>query len=93
MIRLRLNGRPRPLYLLGVTRLNIERLTSGRPIKADLRELGGTDDVAIFFGEDAEALRSQLSQIVSDDELAAITPALDQLGATEREIRKGTAAS
>jgi hypothetical protein len=87
MIRLKLAGDP-PVYMLGVTDLNVERLTKGEPIKVDLRELGGRDVVMVFHGTDASELREQLAAILSPEQLAVVSAGLDQLEAAERELRE-----
>lgn len=88
MIRLRLDGtdgQP-PIFVCGITDRNVARLTDGNPMKIDLSEMGGSDVVAIFHGADADALREQLGTVLSEDELASLTSALDQLGAMEAEV-------
>jgi hypothetical protein len=89
VIRFRLQSKDgsAALFAIGITDLNLERLRNDRPIRVDLAELGGEGVVVVFHGADADGLRRQLAAIVSPVELARLTPALDQLDATERDIR------
>jgi hypothetical protein len=69
MIKVILGGNDgRKLVLLGLTRENIERLTAGQPIAADLGGLGVPDiRVAIHFGEDQEALLRDIKEQLGVD--------------------------
>lgn len=48
MIRVKTNE---GLFIMGVDAENIRRLKAGQPLNIDLRPMGGTDRVVIFFGE------------------------------------------
>lgn len=88
MIRLTLAGRgAKPLYVLGITQLNVDRLVAGNPIKVELDELGGNDSVVVLYAHDAEGLCQEIAKVVSPDELARLTPMFDQLDASERDVR------
>lgn len=41
----------RPLYVLGLSELNLQRLREGKPIFFDMCEIGGTGQMVIFWGE------------------------------------------
>lgn len=57
MIKARAEGRNgREVVLLGLSRVNCERLLAGRPLWVDGRELGIDNDVVIYGGEDEAEL-------------------------------------
>ena len=59
MLRARLsNG----LFILGLDAENIRRLMAGRPIVVSLAQLGGTDDVAIMYGDSLADIAKELEQ-------------------------------
>jgi hypothetical protein len=91
VIRLTLDGpNAEPLYVLGITQMEVDRLVAGVPIKVELEELGGADTVVILAAADVEGLRQEVAKVISPDELARLTPMFDQLGAVEREMRRAT---
>jgi len=47
--------------LFGLSRENVTRLVSGKPIRVDLTELGLPGDVYIFFGETEDALSDEMA--------------------------------
>lgn len=64
MIKFATMGKNGPLVGLGVSRENIRRLTAGRPILVQMKELGGQGDIMIFFGEDEEDLKRQIEPMM-----------------------------
>lgn len=92
MIRLRLDprdGADPSVFVLGVTDLNVGKLTGGQPIYVDLRELGGHDVVAVFHGSTAAELEKQLNALLDRNQTGpAIRAALDQLAAMEADQRR-----
>lgn len=57
MLRARLtNG----VFILGLDAENIRQLKEGQSILVSLAEMGGTDDVAIIFGETLEDIKAEL---------------------------------
>lgn len=57
MIKARLsNG----VFILGIDAENVKRLVSGRPIMVSLAALGGSDDVAIMYGETLADIQKEL---------------------------------
>lgn len=70
MLRARLsNG----LFILGIDAENVRRFKEGKPIMVSLAELGGSDDVAIMYGETLEAIAAEL-QSSSGELLPEPTP-------------------
>ena len=49
-----------PLYVMGLSAMNIERLQAGMPIPVHLREFGGQGEVLIFAGETEDAMIDEL---------------------------------
>ena len=59
MLRARLsNG----LFILGLDAENVRRLKAGKPILVALAEMGGTDDVAIMYGDTLADIQRELEQ-------------------------------
>ena len=56
MLRARLND---GTFIMGLDRVNIERLTHGEPIAINLVPLGGSDVVILHFGETLEAIKAE----------------------------------
>lgn len=54
----------RLLIMLGLSRLNVERLMAGEPIKMtpELHDLPPTLEIGIFFGETEEAMKKEVEQ-------------------------------
>lgn len=50
-----------PLYLLGISEGNVERLKDRRPILVNLAQLGGSGHVCIMYGPTEEALIAELN--------------------------------
>ena len=52
------------VYFLGLSRDNIDRLTSGQPIKVDLKDLGAQSStpIVIAFGETEQMIYLDLKQ-------------------------------
>ncbi len=86
MIRLGLAGGDSTLFVLGITDMNVDRMTRGFPILMDLEPLGGQGSVVVVHGSKHEDLRRELAKVVPADELAKLTSTLDQLGAMERDV-------
>jgi len=57
MLRARLSS---GMFILGLDAENIRRLTNGQPIVVSLAELGGSDDVAIMYGETLDDIKRDL---------------------------------
>lgn len=52
-----------PTVMLGLSRLNLERLQEGKPILVQLEELGmGRGKIAIFFGETEDQMIEDLKK-------------------------------
>jgi len=59
MLRARLtNG----MFILGLDAENVRRLKAGQPIVVSLAELGGSDDVAIMYGDTLEDVQRELER-------------------------------
>lgn len=48
------------VFILGLDAENIKRLKEGRPIMVSLAALGGTDDIAIMYGETLSDIQAEL---------------------------------
>ena len=60
MIKARLsNG----VFLLGIDAENVRRLKADQPILISLSQLGGTDDIAIVYGETLESIVDELKRL------------------------------
>lgn len=46
-------------FLMGLDRVNINRLTKGEPIAIALQPMGGTDTIIIMFGETLADIKTQ----------------------------------
>jgi hypothetical protein len=57
----------RPLYLLGVSALNLQRLREGRPLVVKLESMGGVGEVVIMFGETEGDIARDLSDLIGPD--------------------------
>lgn len=63
MIKFRTDGKV-PIYGLGVSRGNIDRLTNGQPIVVNLQDIGGPPgQVVIMFGETERAIFDELKSL------------------------------
>lgn len=61
MIRATGEANGRPFLLLGVDRGNIDRLTSGKPIRVTMESVGIERDVLIIFGETLQDVATELT--------------------------------
>lgn len=61
MIRLTGSTNDRPFLLLGIDRENIDRLTSGKPIRVLMESIGIERDVLIVFGETLQNVTDELT--------------------------------
>ena len=61
MIRATGERNGRPFLLLGVDRENINRLTSGKPIRCTMESVGIERDVLIVFGETLQDVTNELT--------------------------------
>lgn len=59
MIRARLSD---GTFILGIDAENVRRLKSGQPIRVDLKQLGGTDVVAIVYGDTLDEITRELER-------------------------------
>lgn len=68
MVRCQATGKDgRPVFVFGLTRENITRLTNGEPIKLDLDAFGLTGPpltIYLTFGETEEAIARELSEFI-----------------------------
>ncbi len=63
MFKFSCEGGDGPVYFLALERGNIDRLTAGKPIKVDLRDMGGPNArVVVLFGETGEGLFRELQE-------------------------------
>lgn len=58
-----LNGN-RPLYLFGLSALNLAKLRQGLPIVVALETLGGVGEVLITFGETEADITRELADLI-----------------------------
>ena len=56
-----------PIYIFGLSELNVQRLKEGKPVGIDLRELGDRGKVLILYGETEESIRDELLKIIDVD--------------------------
>lgn len=56
-----------PLLLLGLSKLNIERLMAGKPIKLNGNAVGFNGEIIIMYGETEEAMKLALSPAIDKD--------------------------
>jgi hypothetical protein len=56
------------VIVLGLSRVNCERLMAGMPISLDATELGFNGRIVIFFGETEQAMAAELTKqgLISD---------------------------
>lgn len=47
-------------FVLGIDAENVRRLKKGQPIRVDLGELGGTDQVFIMYGETLQDIQREI---------------------------------
>jgi hypothetical protein len=67
----------RPLYVFGLSALNLERLRAGRPIVIQLESIGGVGEVYITYGETEADIARELSDLVGP---RTIVTGLDKMG-------------
>ena len=51
-----------PFILLGISRLNVEKLQEGKPMLVDLTQLGLEGQIAIIYGETEDELAADLEK-------------------------------
>ena len=54
----------RPLYVLGLSALNLQRLREGKPITIELEALGGVGEVLLFAGENEADMARDLAALI-----------------------------
>jgi len=54
----------RPLYVFGLSALNLQRLREGKPIVIQLESIGGFGEVYITYGETEAAIARELSDLI-----------------------------
>ncbi len=80
MIRFTAEGKDdRTLIGLGITQVNVEELTKGRPIRVTSESLGLSEKfvILLFYGENLELLRSQLEPFIGPDTKVNVDPLLN----------------
>jgi hypothetical protein len=50
-------------FILGIDAENVRQLKGGQPIHVSLSEFGGTDNVAIMYGETLASIRNELEAV------------------------------
>lgn len=63
---------------LGISRENVNRLTAGKPIRVDLKEMGVSIDghVMIYFGETERELQQAVAEFIGPETKVNIDPRL-----------------
>lgn len=59
MIRARLSD---GTFLFGIDAENVKRLKGGKPLNLDLRQLGGTEQVVVIYGETMQEIVDELEK-------------------------------
>ena len=54
----------RPLYMFGLTDLNLQRLREGKPIVVHLEEMGGVGELIITFGQTEDDLAREWADFI-----------------------------
>lgn len=54
----------RPLYLIGLSQSNLDKLAEHQPILIDLRKMGGTGEVWLAYGRSEAELLESLSEFI-----------------------------
>lgn len=57
----------RPLYVFGLSAVNLAKLREGLPIHIDLDSIGGSGEVYIMFGETEDALAAAFADLIGPD--------------------------
>lgn len=70
----------KPLYILGLTATNVERMNAGDPVLVDLSELNKVGlhpgRVIIYTGESEQAMAADLGDFVGPDTRITVDPRL-----------------
>lgn len=74
MIKATLRGKEGPIYLLGLSDMNIDKLREKKPLTIDLRELGGTGEVVICWGHTEGDIACDLMELIGPDTKIVGTP-------------------
>ena len=64
MIKLAGETEKGPLFILGLSHANLDRMRAGQPVKVDLTELGYSGDVVIFTGETEESMAEEMRELI-----------------------------
>lgn len=56
----------RPLYMIGLSEGNLERLRQRRPIWFDMSEIGGSGQMLIFWGPTEESMAEELAPFIPE---------------------------
>lgn len=51
------------MFILGIDAENVRRLKAGQPILKALSMFGGTDDIAIVYGDTLDDVKNQLTKL------------------------------
>lgn len=54
----------RPVYLFGLTEMNLNKLRQGKPIAFDLESIGGTGHVTIMYGSTEAEIAHELAEFI-----------------------------
>ena len=54
----------RPLYLFGLSELNLQRLREGKPITIQLEPMGGVGEILIMAGETEADIARELADLI-----------------------------
>ena len=57
----------RPLYILGLSALNLAKLREGRPMVIQLEDMGGSGEVVIMFGETEGDIARELADLIGPE--------------------------
>jgi hypothetical protein len=59
-----LKARANDYIFLGLSEVNVQRLREGKPIRAELADLGVSGTVIIFYGETEDKMREDLIEFI-----------------------------
>lgn len=57
----------RPLYLFGLSAMNLAKLSGGQPIRVLLEGLGGVGEVVIMYGETEADIARELADLIGPE--------------------------
>lgn len=57
----------RPLYLFGLSAMNLAKLRGGQPIRVVLEDMGGVGEVIIMYGETEQSIAAELADLIGPD--------------------------